>query len=201
MKRILGCLALVLASSANATIITSTKDPALAGARFQNFDNVAPGTYASLALPGVTIVGRGGSMSISNANGSFGRGGLNLSNPSGTPASFDLVFSAPVTAFGIYGGAVNSSWVYTAFDSTNKLLESITTAGACCSPMFYGIANKAGIARVTLQGAFDWVIFDDLYIGADAPSSVPEPASITLFGAALAGLAGVRRKNKAVRAS
>jgi hypothetical protein len=201
MKRILGCLALVLASSANATIITSTADRALAGATLQNFDAVAPGLYASLALPGVTIVGKGGSMSIDAANGSFGRGGLNLNNPSGSPAGFNLVFSSPVTAFGIYGGAFNSSWVFTAFDATNKLLESITTSGACCNQLFYGIANSAGIARVSLEGPTDWVIFDDLYIGPAVPSRVPEPASITLFGAALAGLAGVRRKNKAVRAS
>jgi len=200
MKRILGCLALALASSANATIITSTADAALAGATVQNFDAVAPGTYASLALPGVTIVGNGGSMSIDNVNGNFGRGGLNLNNPSGFPASFDLLFSSPVTAFGIYGGAVNGPWVYTAFDAANHRLESITTAGACCSAMFYGIANRAGIARVSLEGPVDWVIFDDLYIGPE-PAKVPEPASITLFGAALAGLAAARRKDKAPRAS
>jgi len=39
----------------------------------------------------------------------------------------------------------------------------------------------------------------DLTVG-DPPSNVPEPASMTLFGAALAGLAGLRRRVRAKRA-
>lgn len=197
MKTLLASLALVLAGSANAAVITSTTDPALAGATIQTFDNVAPGYYDTLVLPGVTIVGNGGPMHIDGDNGMYGMGGLNLNNYFGTPSSFDLVFTAPTTAFGIYGGAFNMPWVYTAYDASGNVLESYTTSGACCDPTFYGLSNSAGIARVNLRSNGDWVIFDNLYIAAEAPADVPEPASVALFGAAFAAYAGVRRAKRA----
>ena len=194
MKILFASLALALATSAHASVITSISDAALTGASIQTFDDVASGYYDSLSLPGVTIVGNGGPMHIDNDNGMYGMGGMNLNNYFGSPSSFDLIFDAPVTAFGIYGGAVNSPWVYTAYNAAGQMLETYTTPGNCCSPTFYGIANKAGIARVNLSANGDWVIFDNLYMKTDVQADVPEPASLALFGAALAGIASVRRK-------
>jgi hypothetical protein len=197
MKTLLATLALALASSANAAVITSTSDAALAGATIQTFDGVAEGYYDALVLPGVTIVGNGAPMHVDNDNSTYGMGGLSLNNYFGAPASFDLIFTAPTTAFGIYGGAVNAPWVYTAYDAAGNVLESYTTPGACCSAEFYGLSNSAGIARVNLSSNNDWVIFDNLYIGTEAPADVPEPASIALFGAAFAAFAGARRARRA----
>ncbi|RJG02217.1 PEP-CTERM sorting domain-containing protein [Noviherbaspirillum sedimenti] len=198
MKRLFALLMFLLAGSANAALITSTADAALAGATIETFDSAADGDYASLALPGVTIVGNGSPMSIdSSYASSYGIGGKTLNNSSSSPLSFDLVFSNAVSAFGIWGGAVNNSWVYTAYDAANNVLESITTSPACCSPMFFGIANSAGISRVTLNGFGDWVIFDNLYTVAGGQNDVPEPISLALFGLGLAGLAAMRRKNSA----
>ncbi|CAH0241416.1 hypothetical protein SRABI118_02725 [Massilia sp. Bi118] len=194
MKILLASLALAFASSANAAVITSTSDAALAGASIQTFDNVAEGYYASLSLPGVTVVGNGGPMHIDSENSAYGMGGRSLNNYFGSPSSFDLIFDAPVTAFGIYGGAVNSPWVYTAYDAAGGVLETYTTPGTCCDPMFYGFANNAGIARVNLSSDGDWVLFDNLYMATAVQADVPEPASLALFGAAFAGIASVRRK-------
>jgi PEP-CTERM motif len=202
MKRLTQKLAVAAAliasmATANASLITSTGDAALTGATVETFDSVASGDYASLALAGVTVVGVGGPMTVDSVwTGAYGLGGQTLHNSSSSPLSFDLLFSTPVSAFGIWGGAVNNSWTYSAYDAADVLIESVTTSGACCAPTFHGVANT-GIARVRLDGVGDWVIFDDLYFVAGG-QVVPEPATLALLGLGLAGLAAIRRRKNSV---
>ncbi|MCS0585229.1 PEP-CTERM sorting domain-containing protein [Massilia pinisoli] len=189
---------LVLSCSAQASPITSPGDPALTGATVQNFDSVAAGDYLSLSLPGVTINGNGSPVTICNGcgggSGAFGDVGNSLQNTFGSPASFDLVFTAPVSAFGIQGGAFNGVWTYTAYDSLDNVIETLNVNHPCCGPFFDGIAHD-GIARVNLNGSGDWVVFENLQFVAGSITDVPEPATLALFGLGFAGLVrSARRK-------
>jgi PEP-CTERM motif len=186
----------LLPSLASAVPITSEADSALNGSTLIDFESVAVGEYNSLALPGVTINGIGGSMTVCNGcgggGGSFGDIGRSLQNTNGSPISFDLVFDDAVSAFGIIGGALNGPWVYTAYDALNNVLETLNIGDPCCGGFFRGIATD-GIARVNLYGGGDWVVFDNLRFVAQ-PVSVPEPMSLGLFTLGLAGAAFFRRQ-------
>ncbi len=188
-----------LSFGAQATPITSAADPALAGAVVQDFESIAAGEYASLALPGVTINGVGGNLTICNGcgggAGAYGDVGQSLQNTGGTPFSFDLVFTNAVSAFGIRAGAFNGPWTYTAYDALDNVIETVNLNNPCCGAFFNGIAHP-GIARVNLNGAGDWVVFDDLQFVAAAARDVPEPGTLAIFGLGLAGLAATRKRKQ-----
>lgn len=189
---------LLLPLGVNAMPITSEADPALIGSTLIDFESPAPGEYASLVLPGVTINGIGNTMTIctlcGGGGGTFGDDGQTLQNAGGSPITFDIVFDSVVSAFGIQGGAFNSPWTYSAFDSSNVLIETMAVNNPCCGPFFDGIA-AAGIKRVTLNGGGDWVVFDNLRFVADSVA-VPEPGILSLLGLGLMGMALVRRCKK-----
>jgi hypothetical protein len=195
MKRVLTAVALLFAGTANAAIVTSTADPKLAGATVETFNTVAPGDYTTLSLSKVTVKGNGAPMTIGTTNAEYGvDNSNNLQNTSATPSSFDLVFSNVVTAFGIFGGAVNNAWTYSAYDASGNLVESINTSGLCCSAMFFGIANDSGFSRVTLEGFGDWAIFDNLHFVEKSGTDVPEPGALALLGLGVLGIAASRRR-------
>ncbi len=187
-------LALPAMNAARAAPITSPADPSLAGATLIDFNSVASGEYSSLSLPGVTINGIGSTMTICNGcgggGGSFGDVGQSLQNTGGTPMTFDLIFSGGVSAWGIFGGAVNSPWTYQTFDASNSLIETLNLNDPCCGPFFHG-TNGGNIYRVELSGGGDWVVFDNLYFVAQG---VPEPLILSLFALGLAGIGATRRR-------
>lgn len=183
----------IFSTSTYSTIITSSTDPALTGAILENFNSVTTGDYSSLSLTGVTIVGNGAPMTVdSGLTSSYGISGQSLHNSGGTPTSFDIIFDNEVSAFGLWGGAYNTSWNFSAYDISNNLIESATITTSCCSAQFNGLANT-GMSKVTLSGYGDWVIFDDLMFTEQV--SAPEPTSLALLALGLVGI-GFSRKKK-----
>ena len=181
---------------AMATPITSEVDPSLDGSTLIDFEAIAPGEYASLLLPGATINGIGATMTIctgcGGGGGSFGDVGQSLQNASGSPMVFDIVFTELVSAWGIRGGAFNNNWTYTTYDALDNVIESWVVSNSCCGGFFDG-SNGGGIARASLNGFGDWVVFDDLQF---VTQSVPEPGTLALFGIGLFGMGLARRKKK-----
>ena len=186
------CAALPL--SASAAVITSASDASLVGAAVETFDTVTDGNYASLSLPGVTIVGNGAPMTVDATwTSAYGVAGQSLHNSNSSPLSFDIIFDSAVSAFGIWGGAYNNNWTFDAYDASGALIETANITTACCSAQFAGLAN-AGMSRITLSGFGDWVIFDNLTY---TQAQVSEPSSVALILLGLAGLSFSRRKTRA----
>ena len=67
------------------------------------------------------------------------------------------------------------------------------------SDSFRGFTTGVGITSLTLgaPGASRYVGLDNFTVGAVAPAVVPEPASLAIMGAGLAGLVAMRRRRAA----
>jgi hypothetical protein len=110
----------------------------------------------------------------------------------------------PVSGFGLfmnYPTPGHLPQILSAFDSSNNLLEMfdvgatapISTPGGLNEGAFRGIQlSAATIAYVELLG--DTAVYDDLRFSTSAPTAIPEPASVLLFGTGLVALARRRLK-------
>ena len=185
------CVLFSISSITNAASITSVNANELSGATIIDFNNYSSGTYSSLSAPGIEITGTG----TFNFMPILAVSGVGFYNDSNTNWTITLLFDDTVSAFGIWSGAIEENWTYTAFDAQGNAIES-TVTGISTNPIFHGIAAN-GIKSVTMSNvAEDIAIFDDLYF-VPSVATVPVPAAVWLFGSGLLGLIGfAKRKRK-----
>ncbi|TCS43926.1 PEP-CTERM sorting domain-containing protein [Reinekea marinisedimentorum] len=190
------------ATNVSAAFITSSGDAALSGGSVIDFEDQTLGTYTSLTIGDVTFTASDNHLRIDNTYQGYNQSGIYLDNGTYGNNGFgtlNIDFSGSTSAFGFTWGMAESfaSWNLSAYDSSSSLIESyiLPSTGSSSAGEFFGI-SAAGIASASLswQGSYDWIAVDDF---TWASASVPEPSTLLLLGAGLAGLFAARRRQPA----
>lgn len=207
---LLGGLTMVMqAQSANATLIVGSPSPSLSPTfgTLIDFDDQATGTavnaddYVGMGVTSITeIEGLGffgrysGTQSQPNyiGTGISGERGEDQSN-TGWDGTIQIEFANFASMVGI--GVADSSGgpeIFSVFDNAWNLLESYTLTSGL---NVYNVIDRGGLFDIKyMQITGDFFAVDDLQF--DGGNPVPEPASMLLMGAGLAGLASMRRRKK-----
>jgi hypothetical protein len=185
-----------------------------------NFESAALGTFTSLAAaPGVTLSGTdylSGDQSVVNvAQGApdslFGYnttlGGSKFAYINGGTLRFD--FADPIVAFGGYFSGIQLGGETIIFsDGSSQTVTLPNPDGGNGGLEIVGFTDIGKlIAAVTIvtpnpsNSNGDFIGFDDVRFvvpgASSASGSVPEPVTLSLFGAGLAGAAALRRRKAA----
>jgi len=189
------------AAPAQATVITLTFEGVGDNAQIGNYYNGGGGGNYGITF-GPDSLGL-----ISSADGGSG----NFSNnPSGDTIAYFLTGPGDVmdvaagftTGFSFYYaeqiGTTGSVSVYSGLDGTGTLLASLIllpTANPYNVWVPIGVGFAGTAESVIFTGAANYIGFDNITLGASSP--VPEPGTLALLGAGLAGLGALRRRRKA----
>lgn len=111
-----------------------------------------------------------------------------------------ISFADPIDAFGAYITGLQTDSVpqetVTFNDGSSETIDVPTSTGG--GGAFVGFTDFGqDIASVTYDATFDIVALDDIRY-ASTSAAVPEPITISLFGAGLAGAVAMRRRRKKV---
>lgn len=205
MSRLLLALALLLAATQApaATMITSSLDAALSGATVIDLDAETDGTnFVNASIGGLTVLSNTNTLRFDDDWAfRFGTTGIAIETRFGGAANdLELVFAAPVVAFGFDITALDIDLTMNLFDALGNLIDSFTIANQPGQGLtgfnrrgYAGASSATPIARVQLSNAarHDWFLIDNIAMVA----AVPEAATGLLLMTGLIGLAlvGSRR--------
>jgi hypothetical protein len=198
-----------LATAPNSVAAAANFDAAaalLGSEHIITFESSPLGTFASLnPAPGVTVTGAdisGGNQTIVNtslcSNALCGYnttvGGSRFLQLFGGTATFS--FSPGTSAFGAYLTGVQLVGETITFNDGSNQSVAIPNPGGSGGTDFVGFTDATkSIASITITVLNDIIGVDDVRYVGPSSSPVPEPASLSILGAAMIGFA-LRRRNR-----
>lgn len=212
MRNLLCGLIVLLASGVGqaGTVYTGAAawNAAVTGVTTINFEGIAPdGVYvyygsgpgASVAVGGVSFaVGPAspdGMLFVSGDNTYYPMASVNSQRPTTTGAPNDLLITLPsaVTAVAFDFGDFNGQTATITLSGGTFYTETAAPYGTTA---FFGVTAPGGITSVDItEPAAGYTInVTDFSYGTAA--TAPEPSSLLLFGAGLAGVAGILRRRR-----
>lgn len=206
--------------AAAAPVLTATNSGAPTGLFYANFDGLALGNAGGMANGDITVSFAGDAQTAAGfASGIYaapyvdGNGGPFGDNEIGSDTthylssgigSVSLAFAAPQTYLGLLWGSVD---LYNTLTLYNGATQVATFTGASVNAAANGDQGLQGSYYVNIsdldpfnravfsstQYAFE---FDNVAYNVDPPSAVPEPLTLSLLAAGLAGMGTMRKKRK-----
>lgn len=191
----------------------------LVGVGTETFESLSGGVPLPISFGAAGTATLAGSGSVVSVAPGATNGAGRYSVPSATSSryfevqagnNFAITFSSPIAAFGFYGidiGDFNGTVSLALTDVSNNVLNLLVPAApvalANASVLYFGFYDLAdtykSIAFNTTTGSGDVFAFDNFSIGSNEQvvvTRVPEPSSIALLSAGLAGFSWMRRKRR-----
>lgn len=180
---------LVLATTAQAGVVTTFADPALTGGTVDNFSSYAVGNPTSVGTGFTMTQNGGGTLQVTDGySGSYGAVGRSVI--SWGCSGVTITFGQGISAFALLIGGADYDWKVEAFDGLGSSLGSSTIVHNVNGFVAGWSAANIKSAKLSPVNADD-VLFDNLTIAA--ANTVPEPTALSLAAIALLGVAASRK--------